>query len=98
MVRQQRKNKLTSHFSPTPYVVTKCEHTRITARKTFGHVITRHVSHFKLIPKQEPTDSDESDHEDVRPDNPGQDAENRNGNEEVVIRRTRTTTSSITKI
>ena len=83
LVRQQRKNKLTSHFNPTPYVVTKREHTRVTARNTFGHVITRYVSHFKLI---EPTDSDESDHEDVRPGNPGQNTENSNGNEEVVNR------------
>jgi len=81
LVRQQRENKLTSHFNPTPYVVAKREHTQITARNAFGHVITRHVSYFKLIPKQEPTDSDESDHEDVRPDNLGQNAENRNGNE-----------------
>ena len=78
LVRQERKNKLTSHFNPTPYVVTKREQSRVTARNARGHVITRNVSHFKLIPKPKQTDSDESDYEDREhiPDN--ENTENRN--------------------
>ena len=78
LVRQERKNKLTSHFNPTPYVVTKREQSRVTARNARGHVITRNVSHFKSIPKPKQTDSDESDYEDREhiPDN--ENTENRN--------------------
>ena len=80
LVRQQHKNKLTSHFSPT----LKREHSRVTARNDCGHVITRHVSHFKLIPKQQRIDSDDSDQEDTRHDPPGPNAENRDDNEEAL--------------
>ena len=78
LVRQERKNKLTSHFNPTPYVVTKREKSRVTARNADGHVITRNVSHFKFIPKQQPIDSDDSDYEDGKRNPNSQNTENRN--------------------
>ena len=92
LVKQQRKNKLTPTYNPTPYVVMKTEQSRLTPRNTHGHVITRNVSHFKLIPKQQLSDSDDSDNEDaqrnsLRP-NAGnhQNAENRSANEEDADR------------
>ena len=78
LVRQERKNKLTSPFNPTPYVVTKREQSRVTARNARGHVITRNVSHFKLIPKPKQTDSDESDYEDREHISDNENTENRN--------------------
>ena len=70
----------------------KREQFRVTARNTHGHVITQNVSHFKLIPKQQLSDSDDSDHENaqrnpLRP-NAGnhQNAENCNANEEDADR------------
>ncbi len=77
-MRQERKNKLTSHFNPTPHVVTKRETSRVTARNADGHVITRNVSHFKLIPKQQPIDSDDSDYEDGKRNPNSQNRENHN--------------------
>ena len=74
LVRQHHKN-----------VVTKREHSRVTARNDCGHVITRHVSHFKLIPKQQQRiDSDDSDQEDTKHDPPGPNAENRDVSEEAL--------------
>jgi hypothetical protein len=70
LVRQERKNKLTSTFKPIPYVVTKHEHSRVTARNHNGHVITRNVSYFKRIPKLMNTDTDIDDKINLdRPDN-----------------------------
>ena len=53
-----------------PYVVTKHEHSRVTARNQNGHVITRNVSYFKRIPKLMNTDTDIDDKiNQDRPDN-----------------------------
>ena len=68
LVRQERK--LTSTFKPIPYVVTKHEHSRVTARNQNGHVVTRNVSYFKRIPKLMNTDTDIDDEINIgRPDN-----------------------------
>jgi transposase InsO family protein len=59
LVRQERQNKLTSRFSTTPYTVTTRNKSKVTARSRSGHTITRNVSHFKRIPKQYESDTDD---------------------------------------
>lgn len=46
LVRQKRKNKYTTMFSPQPYTVIKVQHSRITAQRD-DRIITRNSSHFK---------------------------------------------------
>ena len=51
LIRQERRNKLTSNYNSEPYTVTyknKCE---ITARNKDGHTVRRNVSHCKRIPR-----------------------------------------------
>ena len=51
LVRQERRNKLTSNYNSEPYTVTyknKCE---ITATNKDGHTVRRNVSHCKRIPR-----------------------------------------------
>ncbi|CAB4005564.1 uncharacterized protein K02A2.6-like, partial [Paramuricea clavata] len=57
LVRQERQNKLTSRFNTTPYTVTTRNKSKVTARSR--HTITRNVSHFKRIPKQYESDTDD---------------------------------------
>ena len=47
LVKQQKQNKLTSQYSEVPYTITNRQHSRVTARNKYGHIITRNVSHFK---------------------------------------------------
>ena len=64
LVRQDKQNKLTPNFNKTPYVVTHKTHSRVTARNSNGHTITRNVSQFKQIPKPKATHV-ETDDEDL---------------------------------
>eukprot|EP00794_Sanderia_malayensis_P005832 gene5832-6530_t len=49
LVRQPKKNKLSSKFRPTPYQVKQMKGTRVTVERK-GHFITRNISHFKKLP------------------------------------------------
>ena len=40
LVRQNKKNKLSSTYDPTPYVITKRQNSRVTAQSKNGHVRT----------------------------------------------------------
>ena len=51
----------TLNFNKTPYVVTHETHSRVTARNSNGHTITRNVSQFKQIPKPKATDVEADD-------------------------------------
>ena len=61
LVRQDKQNKLTLNFNKTPYVVTHKTRSRVTARNSNGHTITRKVSQFKQIPKPKATDVEADD-------------------------------------
>ena len=50
LVRQQKKNKLSTSFGKTPYSVTEIKGTMITATSEDSGNITRNVSVFKQIP------------------------------------------------
>jgi hypothetical protein len=63
LVRQNRQNKLSPTFDPTPYVVTKRQNSRVTARNKTGHVVTRNISFFKRISKQTSIETDDDDDE-----------------------------------
>ena len=56
------KNKLSTCFNKTPYVVTHRHGSQITARNKDDHSITRNVSHFKKIPNILETETDDDDH------------------------------------
>ena len=47
-----RQNKLTSTFSTTPYTVIRRSKSQITVRSESGHIVTRNISHFKSITRQ----------------------------------------------
>ena len=47
LVKQQRRNKLTSRFNKTPYLVVERKGTQITAENSQKHRVTRNISHFK---------------------------------------------------
>ena len=50
MVKQQRQNKMTSHFEPNPYKITQIKGSMITAKRvTDDKCITRNSSFFKKI-------------------------------------------------
>ena len=66
LVKQERNNKLTPNYNPTPYVVIRREHSRVTAKSKDGHTITRNVSHFKRIPEQELSEDEEENRPDRR--------------------------------
>ena len=53
LVRQERRNKLTTNFNPEPYKVVKKTGVEITAQRNNGQKITRNVFHFKKIKKPE---------------------------------------------
>ena len=61
-----KKNKLTSRFNKTPYIVIERRGTQVTAENA-THQITRNVSHFKKVnisTTQKISDSDsDTDHE-----------------------------------
>ena len=51
LVRQQKKNKLSTRFDPEPYQVTRVKGTMVTATRP-GHYVTRNISFFKKISPQ----------------------------------------------
>jgi hypothetical protein len=63
-------------FDPTPYVVTKRQNSRVTARNKTGHVVTRNISFFKRISKQTSIETDDDDERRTAMQN----RVNRNGN------------------
>ena len=71
-----RQNKLSPTFDPTPYVVTKRQNSRVTARNKTGHVVTRNISFFKRISKQTSIETDDDNERRTAMQN----RVNRNGN------------------
>jgi len=63
IVKQNRRNKLTSTFSETPYTVTERNNSKVTARNKQGHTVTRNVSHFKRITMPTAHDNDDVHYE-----------------------------------
>ena len=53
LVRQQKKNKLSTRFDPEPYQVTRVKGTMVTATR-----LTRNISFFKKISPQQPHQQD----------------------------------------
>ena len=51
LVRQERKNKLSSHYDPKPYTVTDVKESQVTAEQHKGRSVTRNSSFFKKVPK-----------------------------------------------
>ena len=49
LVKQEKKNKLTTRFDPTPFHVTFIKGTKITAENNFFRSITRNISFFKKL-------------------------------------------------
>ena len=89
LVRQQRQNKLTSTFSTIPYTVIRRSKSQITARSESGHVVTRNISHFMSIPRQNDSKV-ESDTETCRKEpleNRDQERLIQNSNEDTLLRR-----------
>lgn len=60
LVRQPKKNKLSTPFDPRPYTVTKQNGSMFTARRG-NHVITRNASHFKPVIADVPTFEEEEE-------------------------------------
>ena len=53
LVKQERQNKLSTNFNPTPLTVINKKGTMITAQRPDGSSITRNSSHFHTIPRQD---------------------------------------------
>ena len=70
LVKQERKNKMSTPFNPKPLTIVDIKGTMITASRE-GTKITRNASHYKLLPKtQEYSYSDcQSDSDDERDEN-----------------------------
>ena len=72
LVRQQKRNKLSSRFDPKPYRIALIKGTMISAHRP-GHTITRNIQHFKYLSQREPqiyrqggdNDDDEDDYDDI---------------------------------
>ena len=52
LIRQKRRNKFSSNFDPKPYRVVKVKGTTITVLR-IGHFVTRNISFYKRIPKND---------------------------------------------
>ena len=70
-VRQQRQHELTPNFNTTPYMVIAIRKTQIIAQNSHGHKITRNISHFKHVVKQQQDydtdiDDDKQDNDEQR--------------------------------
>ena len=65
LVKQKRRNKLTSRFNKTPYVVIQCKGTQVIAENDQKHRVKRNVSHFKkfenTVDRSEETESELED-------------------------------------
>ena len=53
IVKQKKKDKLSSRFDPQPYRITQRRGTMLTGTRP-GHSITRNIQHFKFLSKTEP--------------------------------------------
>ena len=53
LVKQHKRNKLSSKFDPTPYHITERRGTMLTASRP-EHSITRNIQHFKFLSTTEP--------------------------------------------
>lgn len=71
LVKQPKRNKLSSPFDPKPYCVTRVQGTKLTASRP-GHTITRNVQHFKFLSKLKPTNFDQEGEEEDDIDTPGE--------------------------
>ena len=60
LVCQEKQNKLTPQFDPSPYTITDVKGTMITAFRT-DHCITRNSTHFKLFTGQTASRGEASD-------------------------------------
>ena len=58
LVKQEKRNKLSTRFSTTPYTVISRTGTKITARNSQNYTLTRNVSHFKKIEVHTKDDSE----------------------------------------
>ncbi len=80
LVKQQKRNKLTSYFNEIPYTVTRRHHSRITAQNKNGHTITRNISHFKPIQIDNTNDTDDDNEYPVVDTNKNNKNNNNNNN------------------
>ena len=53
LVKQRKRNKLSSRFDPQPYRITHRQGTMLTAKRP-GHTIMHNIQHFKFLSKQQP--------------------------------------------
>ena len=53
---QQKKNKLTPRFDPEPLTVTTRKYNMVTAEATNGRTVTRNISHFKKVDREDSDD------------------------------------------
>ena len=74
MVKQQKKNKLTTRFDTNPYIVVERKGTQLIAVNKDQRKVKRNISHFKRIPKPEKWDTDSDDDDDL----PSYNSEQRN--------------------
>ena len=63
LVKQEKRNKLCTRFSTTPYTVISRTGTKVTARNKHNYTMTRNVSHFKKIEPRNKNESETSDNE-----------------------------------
>ena len=59
LIKQEKRNKPSAAYKPSPHVVDKVNGSMITARKSNGKLITRNSSAFKKILKELPEDHTE---------------------------------------
>ena len=71
LVRQQKKNKLSSFYDSRPYTITDINYSMITAKRD-NHIVTRNSSFFKkllgYLGKNQPIDQAEGDEEEIDDD------------------------------
>ncbi|KAK7099608.1 hypothetical protein V1264_003723 [Littorina saxatilis] len=68
LVKQRKKNTLTTPFHPRPYTIIQKKGSMITAQRGDQHLITRNSSHFKQVqPGPLPEDEDEEEEEEDAP-------------------------------
>ena len=65
LVKQQKKNKLTTRFDTNPYIVVERKGTQVIAVNKDQRKVKRNISHFKRIPKPENWDTDSDDDDDL---------------------------------
>ena len=53
---QQKKHKLTPRFDPEPLTVTTRKYNMVTAEATSGRTVTRNISHFKKVEREDSDD------------------------------------------